>query len=180
MAEVTGVYLDACCFIEVVKYDSMIPIDDDRKNEVWYLKRLLQAHRDREINVYTSAITIAEATHIGSTPVPADVQSAFERLLTSGQYVHLVQPTPFVCRDARDLRWRDNMALKGADSVHLSSALDRECAEFLSLDGRFERVQAHSGSLASKGIVVRKPSETDVLPGKYLQEGFWGDSETAH
>lgn len=178
MAEIPGVYLDACCFIEVVKFDENVALDKDRINEVWYIKRLLQAHRDREINVYTSAISIAEATHVGQMPVPAEVQRKFDSLLTSGQYVHLVQPTPFVCRDARNLRWRDGIALKGADTVHLASALDRDCAEFHSLDGRFDRVSQRSEEFKKKGLIVTQPSGTNALPGKYFQEGFWDDKPT--
>lgn len=169
MSSVTSVYMDACCFIEAVKCEASIQIVDSRKNEVWYIKKLLQAHRDREITVFTSTLSIAECTHIGETPVPPEVQQRFEALLTSGQYVHLVQTTPFICIDARNLRWVDHLLLKGADSVHLASALDRGCGEFLTLDGGFARVSKHADALRAKGILVRVPSDTDALPGRYYQ-----------
>lgn len=179
MAELSAVYVDACCFIDVVKFDISATLEEGRKGEVWYIKRLLQAHRDREINVFTSTITIAEAVHTGTMPVPSEVQSALDALLTSGQYTYLVQTTPFVCADARNLRWVDGIALKGADSIHLASALDRNCSEFLSFDGRFGRIEKYSAALSQKGIEVLNPSKTKVLPGKYLQ-GSLLDDGTRH
>lgn len=169
MADNASVYLDACCFIDVVKFDVSARMEPGRANEVWYIKKLLQAHRDREITVYTSTLSIAEATHAGKMPVPREVQNGLEALLTSGQYVFLVQSTPFICMDARNLRWKDGIALKGVDAVHLASAVDRGCGEFLSLDGRFSRVQEHSASLTKMGVNVLVPSKTQVLPEKYMQ-----------
>jgi len=175
MMDKSSVYLDACCFIDVVKFDVNSHLENEKANEVWYIKKLLQAHRDREINVFTSTLTIAEATNTGINPVPSNVQRSFEALLTSGQYVTLVQTTPFVCMDARNLRWNEEINLKGADSVHLASALERNCGEFISFDGRFGRIDKHSNKLTAKGIAVRTPSKTSALPGKYLQENIFDD-----
>lgn len=177
MTDKSSVYLDACCFIDVVKFDVNAPLADGKANEVWYIKKFLQAHRDREIDVYTSTLTIAEATNTGIVPVPPDVQRSFDALLTSGQYVTLVQTTPFVCMDARNLRWNDGINLKGADSVHLASAIERGCDEFISFDGRVGRIEAHSSKLTAKGIAIRTPSATAALPGKYLQESIFDGHE---
>jgi predicted nucleic acid-binding protein len=179
MSDQVAVYLDACCFIDVVKSDATTHLSQDAENEVWYLKRLMQAHRDREITLYTSTLSIAEAVHVGDTPVPEQVQNGFEALLTSGQYVHLIQTTPFICMDARNLRWIDQITLRGADSVHMASAIDRGCTEFLTMDGRFDRVQKWNPQLKAKGITVSLPSRTKSLPGKYLQ-GDLLDGETKH
>jgi predicted nucleic acid-binding protein len=167
-----AVYIDACCFIDCVKFDVSAPIEEGREKEVWYVKKLLQAHRDKELTVYTSTLSIAEAVHIGSSPVPESVQRALDALLTSGQYVHLVQPTPFVCIDARNLRWVENINLRGADSIHLASALEMKCLEFLSTDTRFARLSKFSPQITAKGITPKLPSQTSVLPGKYLQGDF--------
>ncbi len=171
-----AIYADAACFIDAVKFDTNTQLEDLRRKDAWYFKKLLQAHRDREITVYTSTLSIAEATHIGKTPVPQNVQKAFDALLTSGQYCYLIQDTPFICMDARDLRWRDDIALRGPDSIHLSSALNRECAEFISLDKRFSRIEEYSEKLAGKGIRIIIPSHTKVLPKKYLQGDLLGDA----
>ena len=171
MAGERSIYADSSCFIDVVKFDTSAKLSNERHQEVWHFKKLLQAHRDREITVYTSTLTIAEATHIGETPVPIIIQRAFDALLTSGQYCFLVQDTPFISMDVRNLRWKDSIALRGADSIHLASAIDRECVEFISLDRKFKRIDAYSAQLASKGINVVTPSGgTKELPEKYLQE----------
>lgn len=169
MVEKSSVYIDACCFIEIAKFEAEIDVGDQRKTEVWYTKKLLQAHRDREINVFTSTLTIAECLHVGGKSVPNDVQLSLDALLTSGQYLSLVQPTPFICIDARNLRWNDGITLKGADGVHLASALERKCSEFISFDGRFGRVAENSNALKAKGLSVYQPSQTKALPSKYLQ-----------
>ena len=88
-----GVYLDACCFIEAVKHDIGIAITTDRQRDVWHYKQLMQANRDGEISVYTSVLSIAECSHAAGDVSDA-VKSAFKRLLLSGQYLSLVQPTP--------------------------------------------------------------------------------------
>ena len=175
MSDPTHVYLDACCFIDVVKSDISAQLEDGRETEVWYIKRLLQAHRDREITVYTSVLSIAEAAHAGTNPVPETVQRGLEALLTSGQYVHLVQSTPFVCIDARNLRWVDGINLRGPDSIHLASAIDRECSEILTMDGRFGRIDTYRTLISAKGLSVAKPSDTKSLPSKYLQGDLLND-----
>lgn len=178
MSEMTSVYMDACCFVEAIKVDASVQVLNERKNEVWFIKRLLQAHRDREITVFTSTLSIAECTHVGETPVPSDVQRGFEALLTSGQYVHLVQTTPFICIDARNLRWIDRMALRGADSIHLASAIDRGCSEFLSFDGRLDRSASYAEPFKAKGILIKKPSDTAALPGRYYQMDLRYDKDS--
>ncbi len=99
-----AVYLDACCFIEAVKHDVGIPITTERQQDVWHYKQLMQAHRDREIDVHTSVLSIAECSHADGD-VSDSVKSIFRRLLLSGQYLTLVQPTPMIAESARDLRW---------------------------------------------------------------------------
>jgi len=175
MSEHVGIYLDACCFIDVVKSDIKTHLSNDAETNVWYIKRLMQAHRDKEVTLYTSTLSIAEAVHIGKSPVPTNVQNGFETLLTSGQYVHLVQTTPFICMDARNLRWVDGINLKGADSIHLASAIDRKCTEFITLDGRFDRIQQWNQKLGAKSISAILPSETKSLPSKYLQGDLLDD-----
>jgi len=128
------VYLDACCFIDMVKTQ---------------VKKTLE--KDRELNVWHS------------------VKSEFTRLLMSGQYVRLVQLTPFIAVDARDLRWTHGIALRGADSIHVASALAMQCEEFLSANGRLNKLNSVSVALAKLGLHVRSARETQCLPEKYKQ-----------
>jgi predicted nucleic acid-binding protein len=169
MADLPRIYVDACCFIDMVKTDVGATIESDREHDVWHLKRLLEANRDKEIEVYTSTLSIAECQHVGEENVTDAVKARFSALLMSGQYVRLVEVTPFIAQDARDLRWTRNIALRGADSVHVASAIDRRCGEFLTSNGRFDRVDKFSGQLSNLGVTVRRGRDTQLLPSKYRQ-----------
>jgi hypothetical protein len=127
----------------------------------------MQANRDGEINVHTSVLTIAECSHADGNVSDA-VKSAFRRLLLSGQYLTLVQPTPMIGESARDLRWVHAMSLKGGDALHLASALDRSCEEFITLDTRINRIQNREKFLAL-GMRLIEGRATQCLPEKYRQ-----------
>jgi hypothetical protein len=169
MADLCRVYIDACCFIDMVKISVGHTLTQDRESDVWFLKRLLEANRDGEVEIFTSTLSIAECTHIGEAKISAAVKSQFSRLLMSGQYVRLVQMTPFIAERARDLRWDSGINLKGADSIHAASALEMKCEEFLSSNGRFARINNHSKTFAKLGMIVRRGRETACLPNKYRQ-----------
>jgi predicted nucleic acid-binding protein len=172
MADKSCVYLDACCFIDMVKEGVGHILTSERSKDVWYLKQITQACRDGELEVFTSIITIAECSHAdGNVSFP--VRAQFESLLMSGQYVKLVQPTPFIATDARDLRWKHGLALRGADAIHVASALDRRCEEFVTTDRQAKKMAAKS-TLLQLGLRIIRASETQCLPGKYLQLGLPG------
>lgn len=179
MADLPRVYVDACCFIDMVKTEVEAKIESDRELDVWHLKRLLEANRDKEIEVYTSTLTIAECQHVGDEDVTDAVKARFSALLMSGQYVRLVEVTPFIGQDARDLRWARKIALRGADSVHVASALDRRCGEFLTSNGRFGRIDKFSGQISILGLIVRRGRDTELLPQKYRQLNL-EDKSNAH
>jgi predicted nucleic acid-binding protein len=167
MAEKPAIYLDACCFIDMVKELIARPLDTDRRADVWYLKQITQACRDGELDVFTSVLSIAECTH-ADQDMSRPVKIRFETLLMSGQYVKLVQLTPFIAADARDLRWNHGISLRGADAIHVASAVDRKCEEFITTDGQARKMAAKA-ALAQLGLRVIRAAETRCLPGKYLQ-----------
>jgi predicted nucleic acid-binding protein len=169
MVDVRKIYMDACCFIDMVKIKVGKVVTQERESDVWHLKRLLEANRDKEIEIYSSTISIAECSHAGDNDISAPVKSEFERLLMSGQYVRLVQLTPFIATDARDLRWVHGINLKGADSIHVASALAMKCEEFLSANGRLERLGSAGNTLARLGLHVRNGRHTQCLPEQYRQ-----------
>lgn len=170
MADQRRIYVDSCCFIDLVKTKIGKGITSDKEHDVWFLKRLLDAHRDGEVLVFTSVLTIAECRHAGDDDVSDKVKSQFNRLLISGQYVRLAQMTPFTAQDARDLRWVHNISgLRGPDSIHIASALEMKCEEFLSCNGKLARVGAQSEPLSRLGLYVKRPQDTACLPAKYRQ-----------
>jgi predicted nucleic acid-binding protein len=172
MADKPAIYLDACCFIDMVKELVARPLAVDRRADIWYLKQITQACRDNELDVFTSVLSIAECTH-ADQDMSRPVRVRFETLLMSGQYVKLVQLTPFIATDARDLRWKHSISLRGADAIHVASALDRKCEEFITTDGQAKKMAAKA-VLAQLGLRVIRASETRCLPGKYLQLGLPG------
>jgi predicted nucleic acid-binding protein len=169
MADNPRAYLDSCCFIDLVKSQTGKGLDPDRETDAWFLKRLMEANRDGQVDLFTSAFTLAESTHIGEAVLSDTVKGHFERLLLSGQYVKLVQVTPFISRDARDLRWKHNIALRGGDALHVASALSMKCDELLSSNGKLQRLTTHAKALASLGLAVRRAGDTHCLPAKYRQ-----------
>jgi hypothetical protein len=169
MVDARRIYMDACCFIDMVKTKVGKVVAQERESDVWHLKRLLEANRDKEIEIYSSTISIAECSHAGDNDISPTVKSEFDRLLMSGQYVRLVQLTPFIATDARDLRWVHGINLKGADSIHVASALAVKCEEFLSANGRLQRLSGAGNILVRLGLHVRNGRQTQCLPERYRQ-----------
>jgi predicted nucleic acid-binding protein len=167
MADKPRIYLDSCCFIDLVKQTLSLPLDSDRQKDVWHVKQLLQAHRDGEVQVFTSALSIAECTHVeGDTS--QKVRNEFNDLLLSGQYLVLVEPTPFIMTDARDLRWGKALTLRGADAVHVASALNRKCEEFITTDKQIAKLNSNT-AIVRAGLRAIAGRDTKCLPDKYRQ-----------
>jgi hypothetical protein len=78
MTDAIKSYIDACCFIDMVKTKVGKFLIAEREHDVWHLKRLLEAHRDKEVEVYTSTLTIAECSHGGDGDISPAVRSEFD------------------------------------------------------------------------------------------------------
>jgi hypothetical protein len=173
MADRPRTYLDSCCFIDLAK-QAVGLLPSARTMDCWFTWKLLEAHKDREIDVLTSVLTIAECTHAdGNSEQP--VRELFQRLLMSGQYCHLVQPTPFVGSDARDLRWKHGIALRGPDGLHVASALFMKAAEILTTDDKIARSKP---AIEGLGLLVSNPAKTTCLPLRYRQEEIFDEKVT--
>lgn len=175
MAAIKRIYFDTTMFVDVVKTELGKGIDPDRELDVWTAKRLMQAHRDKQIQVLTSALTIAECTHAGDGDVSERAQFLISKLLTSGDYVHLIEMTPFIGQEAQELRWRHGINLRGPDGVHAASALSRACEEFVTNNGRFGRLHVHNEAFEQLGLRIIKAQDTRLLPDKYRQADLYRD-----
>ena len=173
MADRPRLYVESCCFIDAAK-ESVGILASERKTDVWFLWKLLEAHKDGAIEVFTSVLTIAECTHAEGND-DARVRNLFERLLMSGQYCVLIQPTPFVASDARDLRWKHGIKLRGADGLHVASGLAKKCQELLTTNGR---IADFGGKIATLGMRVCRPAKTVLLPDKYRQGNLLDEKVT--
>ena len=157
--------MESTCFIDMAKH-AIGKTPDGTPDDIWHLKKLLEAARAGDIAVFTSSLTIAECSHAEGI-VDAEVQRLFKGLLTSGRYVYLVQDSVLIAERARDLRWVHKLSLRGADSVHVASALEVRCTEFLTSDSKIHKQKA---KLRSLGLAVLHPHETTLLPDEYRQE----------
>lgn len=168
-------YLDACCFIDAVKQE-VGTLPSDREDDVWHIKKLLEASSAGDIEVITSTLSIAEcvAAYSGQIEVPKEVQDHFRRLLTSGQYVTLAPQTPKTGRIIQDLRWKHGIVLRGADSLHIATAIEREALEFVSTDERLKnpKLAAASEKLAAHNIKLIRAADTLELPDRFRQGAF--------
>jgi predicted nucleic acid-binding protein len=128
-------------------------------------ERLLKAANNEEISLFTSSISVAECVAAGDD-YGQDVQEFFLGVLTSGKMFKLVQDSIFVAEQARDLRWTHNIKLSGMDAIHVASAIEAKCTEFLTWD---ERITSSASFLGTQGIRVITPSQTQCLPPLYFE-----------
>ena len=91
--------MDSCCFIELA-LQSAGKHEASRENDLWFLKELLNAAFDEEIEVLTSTLPIAECAH-AKGDISDDVKTLFKKFLTSGRYVFLVQDSVLVAENAK-------------------------------------------------------------------------------
>jgi predicted nucleic acid-binding protein len=91
-------------------------------------------------------------------------------MFLSGKVVKLSQLTLNIAERARDLHWLHGINLSGADSIHVASALQTGCKEFLTFDRKKSRSPiAMEKEIAKLGLRVITPSKTACLPKDYLQ-----------
>ena len=176
MAGAPSVYIDSCCFIDLVKQAKGVSITPDRVDDAWFCENLIRAAQDRKVKIFTSAFTQVECVGIKekdgpNVPVIADdeVKRLFESILASGRSgITPVQPTYFITKAARDLFWSDGVLCKPADRLHLATAISVGCTEFLTADGRINKTQR--SKLAKQfALNVVRPQDTRCLPDEYRQ-----------
>jgi predicted nucleic acid-binding protein len=157
--------MDSCCFIELA-LQSIGKHETNRENDLWFLKELLNAAYDEKIEVLTSTLTIAECAH-AKGDVSEDVKTLFKKFLTSGRYVFLVQDSVLVAEKARNLRWVHSLAFSGVDAIHIASALEMKCDEFITWDNK---PHDNAKELSNLALTVCLPADTHCLPDEYLQQ----------
>jgi len=163
-------YMDACSFIDMAKHQfgkQATATEDD----LWHLRKLMEAARNGELEIYTSTLTVAECTHICGpddprVEVPEDVKVLFKKMLTSGQVVRLVQDTLLVTERARDLFWDHKIYFRGADAIHVASALEAKCTELVTTDAPMLKWK---DAMAARGLRIIPARETELLPAHYRQ-----------
>jgi predicted nucleic acid-binding protein len=158
------IYSDANPIIELAKLAKQTH-NPARESDLRMMERLLKAANNEEISLFTSSISIAECVAAG-TDYGVDVQEFFLGVLTSGKMFKIVQDSIFVAEQARDLRWVHHIELSGMDAIHVASAIEAHCTEFLTWD---RGIASNAALLAGHGIRVITPSQTQSLPPLYMQ-----------
>lgn len=162
--------MDSCCFIEVAK-GRIHKSDRAHEDDLWRIEAFLQAALDGELEILTSPITVAECQHAGDNVINDTIKRLFEVVLTSGRVAILAQCNLWIAKEARDLRWKHDILLGGADSIHVATAIEHKCKEFLTIEGQKAGKLVKQAKKIEKqfGLRVIKPRDTKFLPERYKQ-----------
>jgi predicted nucleic acid-binding protein len=165
MATPAKIYLEACPIIDMAEYEAKP--SKGREMDVWLCKQALAAARDGKVVVFTSMLSVAECTTIAPDmpSPPAETKRFLDMLLLSGKSgITIVQIRQIIAIRARDLRWAAEINLKGADAIHVATALEMKCDELWTRDGRIWKKRTEIGQL---GLKVVTPNATSALPESY-------------
>ena len=173
MASNSRIYIDSCYYIDVAKGKDKVKEDDPgREEHLPYVEWLLVAALNGDIEIVASTLTIAECLHTGNPQdIPEDAKDRLRRILTSGQGITLVAPDVFIAERARDLLWVDGINCGGgADGVHVATAIDQRCEEFLTTNTNKGPARSETARKLSKlSLRVIEATQTEVLPPEYIK-----------
>lgn len=168
MSELPRIYLDAAPLIDLVKIRVGVTPKSAVETDVWTLERLLAAGRAGEVALFTSTLTVAECTHVSDPEKLEAAKPFFLGLLASGKGgISFIQPSYTIAEKARNLRWVHDLGFKGADALHVASALHFNCREIITGDGKIVKA---AQTLQPMGLRPCKPGDTALLPAKFRQD----------
>src|SRR5437016_10644653 len=167
------IYIETSPIIDVIKGRTRVSLTADRENDLWYTEQCLRAALDGGIEVITSMLTIAECRRAKQDQSPsAEMKRIIRAVLTSGKVFSLAELTQTIAERARDLEWEDEINLKGADAVHVATALKTGCKELFTTDARGPLKNAQK--ISALGLRVIRPADTTILPNEYRQDKLLG------
>lgn len=166
-----AIYLDSCCFIELAKAEKSATLAFGGAY-LWPIRTLLRAGRDGHIKVYTSLVTLAECYHADGCK-DEEVQRLFRAVLSSGRNgITPFQADFFVMERARDLQWKYGINMKPLDLIHVATAIEAQCTEFVTWDGinKPRSPIANTAKIEAFGLHVVTPDRTNSIPDVYKQQ----------
>ncbi len=101
------------------------------------LLQLWQSLKSKEIEVFTSELTLLETLVQPIKQNNQNLVSAYESLLTATE-INLLPISLDILREAANLRAAQN--LKTPDAIHASTAFSANCAYFVTNDSGFKRL----------------------------------------
>ena len=110
----------------------------EKHADYWRILLLLwQSLKAREIEVFTSELTLLETLVQPIKQNNQNLASAYESLLTSTE-INLLPISIDVLREAANLRAAQN--LKTPDAIHAATAFSADCSYFVTNDSGFKRL----------------------------------------
>lgn len=174
MNDKVKIYLDACCYIDLVQQHSGYPAASNNHNDhIWYCRRFLDAAMNSDIEVYGSTLLVAECTAIhkmngdNKARILTDhVKSSFRAILMAGKPVVPVQPTTKIVDRARDLSWNDGFRIGSMDAIHIATAIIQNCDVFITTDDKLINRLVPVSPIS----IGRADDFKSFLPDKYKQD----------
>jgi predicted nucleic acid-binding protein len=161
------IYIETSPLVDYIKGDRTLAEDRQRNN--WYIKQFLTAALNGEVELITSTLTIAECRRaLTDKPATEENKRLIRSTLTSGKVFTLAEVTRSIAARARDLDWNDGLtSLKGADAIHVATALVTDCRELFTTDAR--GILKNVSKIEALGLRVAPPANTSLLPPEYRQ-----------
>lgn len=157
--------MDTCAIIDAVKYKYTKAIEEERKANAWHTEKIIEAAMNGDVELVTSTLTIAECRRAEQEKAATqDVKDLINEVLSSGRVIRLAFVNQSFAEYARDLEWVYGINLKGADSIHVATAILLKCQEIFTGD---DRIYKNRDSLKARGLRVVRPKETLLLPPEY-------------
>lgn len=165
-------YLDTAFFIEVAqnKYD-----DNSNSSDLIFYQNLIEVAKANKLELFTSTCTILECLKVKDVQEQrfADdkAKKIIDSILLSGQsMITPIEPTSFLIVNARDINWDTKLTIsKPLDLLHLASAIELKCEEFITIDFRdFYKNKDKIKELYNIKIVT-KEIESSLIPQEFKQ-----------
>lgn len=139
-----------------------------KKLHVEYCSKLLKAAEYNELTLLTSSLSIAEVWHLGKNAKPPTEEDkrVIMSVLSSGRVIKIVTDSIFVAERARDLSWKYGIELKGGDAIHVATALEANCIEFITDD---KGILGQKEKIKKLGLNVINAQQTSGLPVSFTQ-----------
>ena len=180
------IYMDANAIIDAIKHNQFVitpkvegvKLEDrpyfiqdfiHKKQHVEYCSKLLKAAEYNELTILTYSLSVAEVWHLGKNKKNPKQPTEEEKrvimsVLSSGKIIKLVTDSIFVAERARDLSWKYGIELSGADAIHVASALEANCIEFITND---KGILDQKEKIKKLGLNVINAQQTSGLPANF-------------
>lgn len=149
------------------------------KQHIEYCSKLLKAAEYNNLTLLTSSLSIAEVWHLGKNAKPPSEEDKriIMSVLSSGRIIKIVTDSIFIAEKARDLSWKYGIELTGNDAIHVATALEANCIEFITND---KGILGQKEKIKKLGLNVINAHHTSGLPANFyhpLYDGSGNESE---